>query len=67
MVYDDGKRIKDEFRNLVGQEEYQRYVDINVATYYEASFSSYVTAIRFDSKNTSPRRRNKQHKTEKIG
>lgn len=40
---------KPEFRNLVGQEEYQRYVDIGVATHYKASFSSYVTAIRFDS------------------
>lgn len=45
MVYDDGKRMEAEFRNLVGQEEHRRYIDIGVATYYKASFSSYVTAI----------------------
>lgn len=30
MQMDDGKRMKVEFRNSMGQEEYQRYTDIGM-------------------------------------
>lgn len=62
--------MKTEFRNLVGQKEYRRYMDIGVATYYKTSFSSYVTAIRFsrlgDVTNNIKRRRSDGKKIREV-